>query len=212
MILLILWSQVEVYRTISLIPSFLREGILERTLHCPKRGAEGGRLQIHNFVLLMFLAVTWQVNRWPCHSLSQSVSDPLLILEHMTSHWMTESYPGDLWPLRHLFRVMRRHDMTKKIDKDNDKDKDKDKDILRTPPKSNPRDLWHLRHWLQFWQLRTWIHDNLCDLTINCDTGQHSQFLRCFYLFMRFMRFEIFIRIKRLICMKGILTLTHGQH
>ena len=31
-------------------------------------------------------------------------------------------------------------------DKDNDKDKDKDKDILRTPPKSNPRDLWPLRH------------------------------------------------------------------
>ena len=28
-------------------------------------------------------------------------------------------------------------------------------------------------------QLRTWIHNNLCDLTINCDTGQHSQFLRC---------------------------------
>ena len=22
------------------------------------------------------------------------------------------------------------------------------------------------RHWLLFWQLRTWIHDNLCDLTI----------------------------------------------
>ena len=42
------------------------------------------------------------------------------------------------------------------------------------------KDLWHLRHWLQFWQLRTWIHDNLCYLTINCDTGQHSQFLRCF--------------------------------
>ena len=46
--------------------------------------------------------------------------------------------------------------------------------------KHNPGDLWHLRHWLQFWQLRTWIHDNLCYLTINCDTGQHSQFLRCF--------------------------------
>ena len=49
--------------------------------------------------------------------------------------------------MRHLFIVMRRHDMTKKIDKDNkkdkdkDNDKDKDKDILRTPPKSNPRDL-----------------------------------------------------------------------
>ena len=26
-------------------------------------------------------------------------------------------------------------------DKDNDNDKDKDEDILRTPPKSNPRDL-----------------------------------------------------------------------
>ena len=40
--------------------------------------------------------------------------------------------------------------MTKKIDKDKYKDKDndkeKDKDILRTPPKSNPRDLLHLRH------------------------------------------------------------------
>ena len=44
----------------------------------------------------------------------------------------------------------------------------------------NPRDLWLLRHWLQFWQLRTWIHDSLCYLTINFDTGQHSQFLRCF--------------------------------
>ena len=28
--------------------------------------------------------------------------------------------------------------------------------------------------------LRTWIHDNLCYLTINCNTGQHSQFLQCF--------------------------------
>ena len=69
------------------------------------------------------------------------------------------------------------------------KDKDKDIDILRTPPKSNPRDLWHLRHWLQFWQLRTWIHDNLCDLTINCDTGQLSQFLRCFLVIPLSMKF-----------------------
>ena len=56
-----------------------------------------------------------------------------------------KSNPRDLWPLRHLFRVMRRHDMTKKIYKDKYKDKyndkDKDKYILRTPPKSNPRDL-----------------------------------------------------------------------
>ena len=25
------------------------------------------------------------------------------------------------------------------------------------------------------------VHDNLCYLTINCDTGQHSQFLRCLW-------------------------------
>ena len=29
--------------------------------------------------------------------------------------------------------------------------------------------------------LRTWFHDNLCYLTIKSDTGQHSQFLRCFF-------------------------------
>ena len=52
--------------------------------------------------------------------------------------------------------------------------------FLTVLDKDNPRGLWHLRHWLQFWQLRTWNHDNLCYLTINCDTGQHSQFLRCF--------------------------------
>ena len=34
--------------------------------------------------------------------------------------------------------------------------------------------MWQLRHWLQFLQLRTWIHDNLCYLTIKSDTG-HSQ-------------------------------------
>ena len=32
---------------------------------------------------------------------------------------------------------------------------------------SNHGDLWHLWHWLQYWQLRTWIKDNLCYLTIN---------------------------------------------
>ena len=49
--------------------------------------------------------------------------------------------------------------------------------------KDNPGDLLHLRHWLQFWQGKTWIHDNLCYLTIKSDTGQHSQFVRCFFIF-----------------------------
>ena len=44
----------------------------------------------------------------------------------------------------------------------------------------NSGDLWHSIHWLQSWQLRTWIHDNPCYLTFNCGTGKHSQFLRCF--------------------------------
>ena len=35
------------------------------------------------------------------------------------------------------------------------------------------------RQWLHYWQLRTWIYDNIRYLTINCDTGQHSQFSRC---------------------------------
>ena len=36
---------------------------------------------------------------------------------------------------------------------------------------NNPGDLWHLRIWLQFWQLRTWIFDNICYLTIKSDSG-----------------------------------------
>ena len=46
-----------------------------------------------------------------------------------------------------------------------------------------------LIHWLQLWQLRTWFHDNRCFLTINCDTGQHLQFLWClksFYYYIWF--------------------------
>ena len=98
--------------------------------------------------LVAFLAVhNSSIGDLVTHSVSQSVSQSLLLLS-------LQSDPRDLWPLRHLIRVMRKHD--------------------------NPGDLWHLRHWLPFWQLRTWIHDNLCYLTINCDTGQHSQFLRCF--------------------------------
>ena len=57
-----------------------------------------------------------------------------------------------------------------------------------------------MRHWLQYWQLRTWINDNLCYLTINCDTGQHSQFLRCFWY--------IFVLTKQL-CIKTVFNPLH---
>ena len=67
-----------------------------------------------------------QLNRWPCHSLTNSVTHSLLLLT-------LQSDPRELWPLT--------------FDQSDEE---------------------------------TWIHDNLCYLTINCDTGQHSQFLRCF--------------------------------
>ena len=56
---------------------------------------------------------------------------------------------------------------------------------LRTSITEHPKgpiigicDIWDTDY--NIWQLRTRINDNLCYLTINCDTGQHSQFLRCF--------------------------------
>ena len=39
-------------------------------------------------------------------------------------------------------------------------------------------EVWNCCH---FRQLKTWLHDNLCYLTIKSNTGQHSQFLRCFH-------------------------------
>ena len=61
---------------------------------------------------MMFLAVTWQLNRWPCHSLSHSVTQ---WLSDSVSHFLfltLKSDPRDLWPLRHLITVMRKHDLT----------------------------------------------------------------------------------------------------
>ena len=45
------------------------------------------------------------------------------------------------------------------------------------------RGVWNCLH---FRQLRTWLQDNHCDLTIKSDTLQHSQFLRCFFFFSWF--------------------------
>ena len=46
-----------------------------------------------------------QLNRWPCHSLTHS---------QYFYFWHTKNDPRDLWPLRHLIRVMRRHELTEK--------------------------------------------------------------------------------------------------
>ena len=42
-----------------------------------------------------------QLNRWPCHTLPQSLT-----------HFYFWHYRATLWPLRHLIRVIRRHDLT----------------------------------------------------------------------------------------------------
>ena len=63
----------------------------------------------------------------------------------------------------------------------NDNDKYKYKDNYKDNDIDNPRDLSHLRHWSQFWQLRTWFYNNLCCLTIKSNTGQHLQLLQCFF-------------------------------
>ena len=57
---------------------------------------------------------------------------------------------------------------------DQQKDKDKDNNNNNND-KDNLRYLWPLRHCIQFGQLRIWIHDNHCDLTIKSNTGQNSQ-------------------------------------
>ena len=52
-----------------------------------------------------------QLNRWPCHWLTDWLTDSLTDSGYFY-FWHTKSDPRDLWPLRHLIRVMRRHDLT----------------------------------------------------------------------------------------------------
>ena len=59
--------------------------------------------------------------RWVWFLAVQNSSIGDLVTDSLTkdfTNWHTKSnprsHPRDLWPLRHLFRVMRRHDMTKK--------------------------------------------------------------------------------------------------
>ena len=50
-----------------------------------------------------------QLNRWPCHSLTHSLTQSQYFY-----FWHTKNDPRDLWPLRHLIRVMRGHELTEK--------------------------------------------------------------------------------------------------
>ena len=61
---------------------------------------------IEKITLDLFFSCPEQLNRWPCHSLTHSVTN------FYFCH--TKSNPRDLLPLRHLIRVMRRHDLSEK--------------------------------------------------------------------------------------------------
>ena len=58
-----------------------------------------------------FLAVHKQLNKWPSPLLAWSIC--LLPIKTKASTKL-QSDPRDLWPLRHLITVMRRHDLTQK--------------------------------------------------------------------------------------------------
>ena len=62
----------------------------------------------HHTSYLSFFSCPQQLNRWPCHWLTDSVTDWLTVLLLLK----LQSDPRDLWPLRHLIRVTRKHDVT----------------------------------------------------------------------------------------------------
>ena len=77
-------------------PSVSKEEFSRRPLGKPSR------------TIFLVFSCPQQLNRWPCHSLTDSLS-----------HWgyfyfwhYRVTPPRDLWPLRHLIRVMRKHDLT----------------------------------------------------------------------------------------------------
>ena len=62
-----------------------------------------------NVFVFVFFSCPQQLNRWPCLSLVWSVPLTPLTIRVFTA---LQSEPRDLWPLRHLIRVMRRHDLS----------------------------------------------------------------------------------------------------
>ena len=61
---------------------------------------------IRLYYICIIFSCPQQLIRWPCHSVRHSLT-VLLVLT-------LQSDPRDLWPLRHLFRVKRRHALTEK--------------------------------------------------------------------------------------------------
>ena len=99
----------------------------------------------------LFFSCPEQLNRWPCHWLTNS---------GYFTDWHTKSDPRDLWPLRHLIRVMRRQDITTK------KTMTKTNTNTKTMTKTNTfrehlqrailetYDIWDI--WLEWWGDMNW--------------------------------------------------------
>ena len=86
------------------------------------------------WITILFFSCPQQLNRWPCplvrwsdqtnnQSLHKSTEWPRTLVTFETFgqsltdsqyfyFWHTKSDPRDFWPLRHLIRVMRKHDLT----------------------------------------------------------------------------------------------------
>ena len=65
-----------------------------------------GQYLSSSFFVCSFFSCSEQLNCWPCHWLTDSPTEG-----NFTSDIQRATLAGDLWPLRHLIRVMRR-DMT----------------------------------------------------------------------------------------------------
>ena len=89
---------------------------------------------------------------------SEKISDFRKKIQILGKNLPFESHPGGKWPLRHLIRVMRRQDMTKKITKTNTKTKNmtKTKTFREHPQRAvlETCDLWYI--WSEWWAAMTW--------------------------------------------------------
>ena len=97
-----------------------------------------------------------QLNRWPCHWLTHSLTHSLRVLLLLT----LQSDPRDLRRLRHLIRVMKRHDLTEKRPTYNIPTQYPPTYIctsIREHPKGailETCDLWDI--WSEWWEDMTW--------------------------------------------------------
>ena len=98
-----------------------------------------------------FFGCPRQINRWPCHSLSEWVSE--VLISASSEHCRLQSCRRHLWPFLQLIRRMRRNVMNNKKTKTDTKTKTK------TMRFSDLVTQWHTWLFLTNWGLRNSNHD-----------------------------------------------------